>query len=147
MREGLVHACLRACCAHFSATVLPIQRAHCCVANSRPYMFYFILFRFCFCVLLARIPVPPSGRLPASLPGGWWCARPHLSLYLCCILFFSPRIACREERRLVPLIVLILVFYLCIYVALSLYILCGPSDSTAHLVRDLQQFHVWHSGI
>ena len=48
----------------------------------------FYLIMFCF-VLLARIPVPPSGRLPAApiLLGSWWCARPHLIIFLCHILF------------------------------------------------------------
>ena len=61
----------------------------------------------------------PGGIDPNPSPlalGSWWCARPHLYIlvpykYLVFVLFcfFSPRIACRVQRR-APLIVLILLF-------------------------------------
>ena len=51
-------------------------------------LFYLILFYFVL-FLLVRIPVPPSGRLPASLYREAGGARVSIFLYWCCILFFT----------------------------------------------------------
>jgi len=54
---------------------------------------------FCFVLfLLVRIPVPPSGRLPAPLYREAGGARIPIFIFVLYFIF-SPRIACRGERR------------------------------------------------
>ena len=54
---------------------------------------------FCFVLfLLVRTPVPPSGRLPAPLHREAGGARIPIFIFVLYFIF-SPRIACRGERR------------------------------------------------
>ena len=54
---------------------------------------------FCLVLfLLVRIPVPPSGRLPAPLYREAGGARINIFIFVLYFIF-SPRIACRGERR------------------------------------------------